>query len=246
MDSDQQALLLEKTSSILSGTYDFRELAQRAVSLIVKELGKYNLIGAAIFRVHEQDNALYAYTYSTKYRQTIEKLLPIKFARLSVPLLMTGNLIVRTAVTGQTQQSKRIADFSRGVVPETITDKIQKVMGGRLGVSFPVKIKNEKVSAVIMLILNEEKLTGQQLVLFDTFANQLGLALSNVMEFEKLQQKYRRIVDRELKSRSEAEDQPSMRFTLRISPKQDRLLEKAAREKGKTKTEIIRDLIDKL
>ena len=46
--------------------------------------------------------------------------------------------------------------------------------------------------------------------------------------------------------RSHGEDIPTIRFTLRITPNQNTLLEKHARKEGVDKTAFIRSLIDDL
>ena len=118
-------------------------------------------------------------------------------------------------------------------------------MQGRLGISFPIRVRSGKVAGVLLLILSQPKITGQQLVLFETLADQLGLAFSNVMAFEKLMEKYQQGLKKELANLN-LEDIPAIKFTLRITPKENKTLERLMREQGKTKAEIIRELLDKL
>jgi len=94
-----------------------------------------------------------------------------------------------------------------------------------------------------LLALNNPQLSGEQLVLFEVFADQLGLAFSNIMEFERLMAKYQNLTKRFLASE---EDAPSVKFTLRITPKENEKLEKLARDKKRTKAEIIRDFLDEV
>lgn len=239
---DEQTLLLKKITTIFLGTHDFQQLARQAVDLIVNELSKQGVVTAAIGRIHEKDKVIYAYAYSNKYRRLIDKLLPKKFSELNVSLERTDNLAVRTVVTNQIQQSKRVADYSRGMLPDSLTDKIQSIMKGRLGISFPIRIRSGKPAGVLLLLLKEEKITGQQLVLFETIADQLGLAFSNVFAFEKLLEKYKQSAESDLASLNQ-EDIPSIKFTLRITPRQNKNLDKLARERGKTKAEILRELL---
>ena len=236
-----ESLLLKKITSIFLGTHDFHELARRAVDLIVKELKSQGIATAGIGRVHEKENLLSAYAYATKFRRTIDKLLPSKFNQLSVPLSRTDNLGVRTVVTGQIQQSKKMADFSRGIISDELIDKIQKIMRGRLSICFPIKIRSGKVVGMLLLVTREEKITGEQLVLFETFAEQLGLAFANTMAFEKLITRYKK----EQASEINEENLPSIKFTLRITPKQNKNLDRLARERGKTKAELIREILEK-
>ncbi len=239
-----ESLLLKKITSVFLGTHDFHELARRAVDLIVKELKSQGITTAGIGRVHEKENLLSAYAYATKFRRTIDKLLPSKFNQLSVPLSRTDNLGVRTVVTGQIQQSKKLADFARGIISDELIDKIQKIMRGRLSICFPIKIRSGKVVGMLLFVTREEKIAGEQLVLFETFAEQLGLAFSNVMAFEKLMKKYEQTAEADLRNLNE-EDIPSIKFTLRITPKQNKNIDRLARERGKTKAELIREILEK-
>ncbi len=243
MDSDKQTILLKKTANLLVGTHDFRNLAHQAADLVVKELKDKNLIGASVFRLHEQENLVYAYTYANKYRKLIDALLPAKFSQLNISLSATNNLVVKTILTNQIQQSQSLADFSKGALPESLTDKIQKIMRAKLFATLPIRLKSGKVAGVILLALNNPQLSGEQLVLFEVFADQLGLAFSNIMEFERLMAKYQNLTKRFLASE---EDAPSVKFTLRITPKENEKLEKLARDKKRTKAEIIRDFLDEV
>lgn len=241
MGSDNQSILLKKVTSLFVGVHDFRKLATQAAELVTKELKAQNLIGAAIFRVHEQENSVYAYTYAHKLRRFIDPLLPAKFSQFTVLLSETKNLVVKTILADQIQQSQNLSDFSSGVLSESITAKIQKIIRAKFCVSVPIRLKSGKVAGAILFVLNNTHLSGEQLVLFETFADQMGLAFSNIMEFEKLTAKYNNLTSRFLSSE---DDVPSVKFTLRVTPKENEKLERLAREKKRTKAEIIRDFLD--
>jgi hypothetical protein len=70
------------------------------------------------------------------------------------------------------------------------------------------------------------------------------LAFSNVFKFEQLMAKYTNLV--EGMGRHKQEDVPDIKFTLRITDKENKALERLSREKGKTKAEAMRDLLDTL
>lgn len=243
MNTDKQIILLQKTSDILAGTHDFRSLAREVADLVVKELKDRNLVGAAIFRIHEQENSIYAYAYTNKYRKVIDAFLPSKFSQLSVPLSETGNLVVKTIVTNQMQHSKNLSDFSRGVLQEQVAIRAQKVMKAAVFVSLPVRLKSGKAVGAVLLALSDANLNGEQLVLFETLASQLGLAFSNILEFERLMAKYQNLSGRFIRTEDDA---PSVKFTLRITPKENENLEKLSRDKKRTKAEIIRDFLDQV
>lgn len=242
--AQDQALLLKRTSDILIGTYDFRELAVKAVDLIVKELKEQNLIGAAIFRVHHKDQLLYAYEYATKYRRIVDKFFPVKFSQLHVPLSLTENLLVRTVATGEMTQSPKLFDFSVGSLTATVTGLIDKTLKTKLWLAFPIRTRSGKIEGVILYGLLQEKLVAEQLILFQMFADQLGLAFSNVFKFEQLMAKYNNLLHDI--SHAAPDSVPDIKFTLRITSKQNKALDRLAKERGKTKAELMRDLLDTL
>jgi len=246
MEKTNQAVLLRKITNIFVGTYDFSELAKNAVNLVVKELMKQDVMAAAIFRVDEVNAQLRAYAYGTKYKRTIDKLLPTSFSRLKISLTETDNLTVKTVITGQIQESKRLGDFSYNVLPYSLSDPVQEIVRTKLCVCFPIRIKSGKVAGAMLLGVKHEKLSGEQLVMFETFAKQLGLAFSNVFDFEKLIGKYKHALHQELVQTPDKDDIPSLKFTVRLSPKQNKLLDQASRQKKITKADLLRGLIDKM
>ena len=242
MSKDRQTILLKKTTALLLGTRDFRNLAREVTSLIVKELRDQNVIGAAVFRLHSQENLIYAYTYANKYRRIIDSLLPGEFSQLNVSLSQADNYIVKAVLTNHIQHSEKLADFSRGVLPEGVSVRAQKIMKARFFVAFPIRLKSNKVAGVILLALSDARLSGEQLVFFETLAGQLGLAFSNVLEFERLMARFQNLSSGFVSS---AEDKPSVKFTLRVTRKENAKLEKLAKERKRTKAEVIRELLEK-
>ncbi|OGE79051.1 MAG: hypothetical protein A2751_01165 [Candidatus Doudnabacteria bacterium RIFCSPHIGHO2_01_FULL_46_14] len=240
--SDDQFILLEKVSKILLGTYNFRDLARQSVALVVKELKNQGLVAAGVFRVLASENKLSAYAYSTKYSRVIDKILPARFSELSISLAETKNLAVKAAVTDQIQQSRRLADFSSGVLADDVTNRVQRFTKTKLGIAFPIHSRSGRVAGVILFAVTEEKLSGEQMALFQTFANQLGLAFSNAIAFEKLMHQYKQ----KSEDVHDHDNEPSIKFTLRITPREDKRLEELARNRGITKAELIRELLDKI
>ena len=92
--------IAEKIQKDLVGTTRFQELAQKVVDAAVKEL---KLNGAAVFRLNTERTKLSAYTYAHRFRTIIDRMLPKKFAGLSIPITVKDNLAART-VTENTRQ----------------------------------------------------------------------------------------------------------------------------------------------
>ena len=246
IDMLDQALLLEKTTHVLTGTYDFQKLAQQAVDLIVKETGDDVLISAAVFRVHTEHNEMRAYAYSTKkFRKFVDTMLPTKFENLHGPLNLEKNLTVRTYTSNQMQQSTDLVDFTRNVFPDFISHQIQKRLKIGSVLTFPISLKSGKVVGVFMYTSPRTTIPVHELKLFQTFSNQLGLSFQNVFAFERLMHAYKK--NMEAQSNTIAEnDTPSIKFTLRITPNQLKKLEQLSTNLNKTKAEALRALLDQV
>lgn len=152
--------------------------------------------------------------------------------------------MIRTVLSNQAQQSTKISDFTKGVLSDALADRFQKILKAKISIALPITVKSGKVAGTIMFSLTKDPITTEQMNLFQMFARQLGLAFSNVFAFERLMLTYRKSSDAE-NSHSNKEKIPSMKFTLRISPRQLKTLEQNVNNKSKTKAELIRDLLDK-
>ncbi|MEK7583247.1 MAG: GAF domain-containing protein, partial [Patescibacteria group bacterium] len=240
-----QALLLEKTTRVLTGTYDFQKLAQQAVDLIVHEQPKDILISAAIFRAYPEKNEMRAYAYTTRgFRKVIDSLLPVKFEDLRGSLSWTDNLTMHTYLSNKMQSSTKLSDFSKHIWPDIISDTVQKTLKARLFITFPITLKSGKVAGVFMYSSPRTEIPMEELNLFQTFAHQLGLAFSNVFAFERLMQKYKKDSATDSLTKPET-NTPSVKFTLRITPNQLKNLERVSKAQQKNKADLIRDLLDK-
>ena len=237
-----QALLLEKTTHVLTGTYDFQKLAQQACDLIYKELKDEGLVGVGIIRVRQEMNEAYAYAYASKNKRLIDTLLPIPFSKMHLSLDYKDNLVVRTILSNQMLRTSKLSDCTKHVIPDAIVDRIQKILSMKSQVALPIPSKSGKVSGVILYDLNTEEASPAIVTVLQTFARQLGLSFSNVFAFERLANSYKKSLDAR-ETTKDRENIPSIKFTLRISPKQLGTLEEQSRLKKKTKAEFIRDLL---
>lgn len=234
---------VEKINSVFLGTRDFRELAEQSVKLMTQELRDEGVLGTAMYRVHPQENRIYAYAFSSRSFDAVNKLFPRKFSELSLPITETSNLLVRTAVDRAEQDSDSVYDFSRPVLDRTTSNAIQRAIGLSHLISYPLRLKQGKVAGVVLFGVENKEISERQRILFETFRSQLELALENIIEFEQVVERYKRSIAKTLPAAHE-QNIPTIRFTLRITPKQNKLLEQKSREKETDKASLIRSWID--
>src|SRR3989338_8643695 len=146
-----QALLLEKTTHVLTGTYDFQKLAQQAVDLFYKEMKSEGFIGAGIFRVRSENNEIYAYAYNANYKRAADTILQIPFSKMHLTLDAKDNLVVRTIHTNQMQRSNKLSDFTMHVFSDRIADQIQKLMGIKQTITIPIATKSGRVAGALIV-----------------------------------------------------------------------------------------------
>ena len=237
-DQRENLDVIEKINSVFLGARDFRKLAEQSVNLIANELRSAGVLGAAVFRVHENEEKLYSYAYAARAFEAVERLLPRKFSELSVILNDKDNLLVRAVITKEIQQGTRLYDFARPTLNEAVSLSIQKVVGYKFVIAYPLRLKQGKVSGVLAFALENDTPNDEQKLLLETFRLQFELAFENVLEFERVVKRYEKSVV------PIDESKPSVHFMLRITPRQNALLVQRAKEAGLDKTSYIRSWLD--
>lgn len=230
--------VIEKINSVFLGARDFRKLAEQSTKLMTNELRGAGVLGVSIFRVHEEEHRLYSYAYAARSFEIIEKLLPRKFSELNLTLNDKNSLLVRAVVTKEIQENSHLYEFTRPTFSEALSANIQKVLGCKFIIAYPLRLRHGKVIGVLAVALENSMPTDELKLLLETFRLQFELAFENVLEFERVVKRYK-------KSLAPAdESKPTVHFMLRITPKQNALLEQRAKEAKLDKTSYIRSWID--
>lgn len=242
---DESLSLIEKINSVFLGTRDFKILAQRAVNLMTSELKDEGVVAAIIYRVHTEDKTLRPYAFSSRRYATVNKLFPKRFAELHVPLDEASNLLIKSMLTREEQEGGSLYDFVKPVISEHTAGVIQRVGGGQYGIAYPLRLKQGKVAGVLFFGVSGSEISGRQRMLLEAFRTQFELAFENTIEFERVIERYRRDLAK-VPDNAHEENIPTIRFTLRITPKQNALIERKAKDESADKASLIRSLIDNL
>lgn len=236
--------LLQKVNSVFLGTRDFKQLSERAVRLMTDELKGEGVLSAVIYRINPEEGMLAPYAFSTRMFAEVDKLFPQRFSELKVSLSESANLLIKAIATRREQEGDRLYDFVRPVINETTASVIQRIVGGKHGIAYPLRLKQSKVAGVLFFALENQTIGHAQRILLEAFRSQLELAFENVIEFEHVSERYQRMVAKTFEKTHE-ENIPTVRFTLRITPKQNDTLDRLAKEKATDKASLIRSLLDK-
>lgn len=236
--------LVEKINSVFLGTRDFKVLAERAVNLMTDQLKNVGVMSATIYRVHPEEKSVYSYAFSSRAFEAVNKLLPKKLTELHISLDESSNLLVKSILTGEEQEGDTLYDFAKPALNEMVSGTIQRMVGAQHGIVYPLRQKQGKVAGAILFGVEGKVIEDQQRVLLEAFRSQLELAFENVFEFERVVERYKRSIAKTFEKTHE-ENIPTVRFTLRITPKQNSVLNRLAKESSGDKASLIRSLIDK-
>lgn len=208
MPDNSDLQLINKINSALVGTLDFRELARQAAQIVLREL---DLAAVAIFRVDHQTGEMHPYAYATKIRQA--QITKIARQAVSGPAAPPDALAIGAVRFGKAS--------SAAASPESVKDTAgERMLATRFHTSLPLKTKG-KTEGVLFCATQQGRLTPEQLSLLKTAADQLGLAISNVIAHEKIIAQFKN----SLKSSGEKEGKiPKIKFTLRITKEIEQFL----------------------
>ena len=218
--SRERMTLFQKINSVFLGTRDFKQLSERAVHLMTDELKGEGVLSAVIYRVNAEERVLAPYAFSTRMFAEVTKLFPQKFFELKVPLNESANLLIKAINTRQEQEGDRLYDFVRPVINETTADIMQRIVGGRHGIAYPLRLKQSKVAGVLFFAIEGKAIEDKHRILLEAFRSQLELAFENVMEFERVAERYKRMIAKTFEKTHE-EDIPTVRLAWRITPNQN-------------------------
>jgi transcriptional regulator with XRE-family HTH domain len=137
---------LIKLAGNLSQASDIDELLQNAVNDIALEL---NLLIAGTALV--KDKRVYSYTLTeTWYTKLITKMLPLPVKQIAFPLEPDSpNVVVQAILREEVMHASSVSDFLVPVIPKQIADQIQRLIGLRSAIIFPLMIGDNAQGAVV-------------------------------------------------------------------------------------------------
>lgn len=231
--------IISSTNNLLTGELDFQKVAQKSVTAFTEEAG---FAGGAVFRREKNKLRAYVFTENKHTRQVIKLMLPKKFSDITTPIENPENLIGKTALTGEIFTGPRMREFTRGFVKnEKLMDVFQKVARAEFIISAPI-FSAGKVEGVLFVGTREKSFTEDQTALIKIFAEQLGLAMGNIIAHERIIKKYQE--EQEMRKRQiDPNKKPNIKFTLRISKEIERYLAWKVNNTNNTKADFLRDAI---
>lgn len=226
MPDNSDLQLINKINSALVGTLDFRELARQAAQIVLREL---DLAAVAIFRVDHQTGEMRPYAYATKLQGPSVT----KIARQ--PTMYSRESLMDTGQNPAGAHQHRTFDSHAGI------EQLQKDSGTRFHTSLPLRIGG-RVEGVLFCATRQGRLTKNQFSLLKTAADQLGLAMANVMAHEQIIEQYKKTLGKKSSPKTKV---PKIKFTLRITKEIEQFLTYKVTNTKHSKADYVRRYLEK-
>ncbi len=123
---------------------------------------------------------------STRAVRFVEKAMKQKINSLYFLLEQRENIVVRSFVEQRMLYSEDFADFVRGVAPAYVGRGFQRLAGSKSAIAIPLLVQQKSIG-VITMGFEDARISETDTQLYQTFANQIAVALSNAQKFEENQ-----------------------------------------------------------
>lgn len=232
--------LIDKAAAVLSGFLDFKRLSEKIVSIMMEENSDYT--GTALFILEDNGSVLRAYTYkAAKEHPKFEKIAGKAFNKLTTPILpKTENLMGEIVRQNRIIESNTLIDFVYPTISKAAGLVVEKISQGKKFIGVPI-LGYQGIVGVLFVASRKEYFSNQEKELLQSFSRQIGIAMSNAIAHEKIMKKMQMTTKRKTKF-----DQPSIKFTLRITPRIEKYLSWKIKNTEKTKADYLRGEIEKI
>ncbi|MEO6729411.1 MAG: helix-turn-helix domain-containing protein [Candidatus Dojkabacteria bacterium] len=169
---------------------DENEIIRSAVDILYKLYPNYN--GAVLLLVDEDNiNILRARAVSSMPGiQTVFGILDGTVDKFPFYLdkIPEGNeaLMVRTLRTGKSYVDKTLSSFSEGAMSNSIVDAAAKVLGFKIGITFPIEYRSGRIGVMFYTKDVDENFSEYEQKVLRLLTDQIAIAVSNARLFKDL------------------------------------------------------------
>lgn len=188
LELDELPKIVELTKKI-SSTLDIEKLVQVVVDEVVYDLG---LFGGMFFLCDEE--TIYVQTLTqTWYTKLVFELLPAPLHTLTTKIKDNPeNVIVKTIVERKPIFAQYIKELSKNIIPDWISDFVQKVNGTRAIVLFPL-IVSEQVVGVVAFSKDKEENFDLEFNVLKNLADYIAVAVVNALKYKEMKEEINRL-----------------------------------------------------
>ncbi|EKD49202.1 MAG: hypothetical protein ACD_63C00228G0001 [uncultured bacterium] len=234
--------LIKKTRNLFFRTVEFEKLAKNTVETIIKiKIKDLKLQGSAIFRIDPDGKNLRSYFYnSINPLLIIENYIDIPFNSLVTPIDKPVNLMGKSISLDKICMDKDLSNFISPPVNKSIAKILQRLAESKIFISLPIKYNNKIVGA-ILTGMKYNNIPDYQIDLIQTFSDQVGLAMGNVIAHERIIEQFKE----KIRKKKAKKKQASIKFTIRIPKSMDKFLTWKVHNTRQSKAKFVRKFLEK-
>lgn len=183
----EQFNLLNNITQRILGNEDLQSTSKTILDTLKTHMDAY---GGVIY-LPEKDSphlVTFAYSSTSKINNALGDIVS-NVSQYRFPV-MDSPLISRCYKENQHYTSNRLSDFYDPVISARRVDIIQKLLGVKLGVVFPIRLENKPRGVLFVAFKQYQSLTPLQTSLLTFYANLSGIAIDNSLKYKELTSKY--------------------------------------------------------
>lgn len=177
-----------KVQSVVLSTLDFEEVVKKITNTILTELDYMRLgyVIVVLALVDEEKGVLRRIGISqTKEAEAFLKTYPHPFRTIEIPLTEKRNIGVQALYEGKMMVTSRTADLLYPVVDSEYVTALQKDVGLKTSVVFPVVSRGRKMGVLIFSLKKDEKeVSALEWAVMNNFVGIVGIAVENSVLFQ--------------------------------------------------------------
>ncbi len=185
---------LQETSGVLLSSLDLQDVLNQIVNSVVAVLG-YNAAMLAEYDEQTQTLPVKAVAADAALVDTGEEMVGFGVLDAQVTMDQTENLAVRAALAGNIEVTHELYDLFRPLVPQDMTDFIQRAAGIRTMATIPLLAKGRLVGN-LFAGTSKDCITDKDLDSLQAFANQAAIAIENARLYQNLRASRDQVAER--------------------------------------------------
>jgi signal transduction histidine kinase len=182
--TEEEVRIIGKLGVEISSTIDFDMLLQKSADAVVDVL---KLHGCILFLKDQTETNIYTKTISqSKQSRVAQQMLNLSNFKdkLSVSLNTKENLVVDSIINNRINESTELWRYTIGVIDRRFTEIIQTATFTGNCISIPVIYQEKTIGALLFTKRQKEDSYDREKVLLESYASQVGIAITNSGLFE--------------------------------------------------------------
>ena len=193
-DQNVSLMTLQKITTDITRTLDFKKVVQDIADAVTTELG---FIGAILAFIDDDGRTLRAQAItSTPVTNKALKLLPRPFSEFVTDLKdpRHRNIVTEAIRTGQIQYGDDIGDVLSPEMPKPLVMLVQKIIKVRTAIVVPIVAEEKVIGAIeVGSQRKQEDITEREIETIKSMADQLGIVARNIKLFGQIQKANREL-----------------------------------------------------